>query len=211
MADSWEDDDFEPAAPVAPQPPVKGAWDDEEEEEEEVKETSADKPAAAAKPKKDKKPKAAPKDETLADPVAEKLRQQRLVEESDFKATKELFGGDKEERSLEGFIPKTEADYLEYATLVAEKVTPFQKSFHYLTMLKQLSRVASEPLKGADVKDLASALTVLANEKLKAEKAAEKGGTKAKAKAKRELKVDAADNDYGAAGTYDDPDGYDFM
>lgn len=50
----------------------------------------------------------------------------RLVEESDFKATKELFGGDKEERSLEGFIPKTEAEYLEYATLVAEKVTPFQ-------------------------------------------------------------------------------------
>lgn len=47
-------------------------------------------------------------------------------------------------------------------------------------MLKQLSRVVSEPLKGADVKDLASALTVLANEKLKAEKAAEKGGTKAK-------------------------------
>jgi hypothetical protein len=51
----------------------------------------------------------------------------RLVEESDFRATKELFGGqNKEERSLEGFIPKTEADYLEYATLVASKVTPFQ-------------------------------------------------------------------------------------
>jgi hypothetical protein len=51
----------------------------------------------------------------------------RLVEESDFRATKELFGGDnKEERSLEGFIPKTEADYLEYATLVADKVIPFQ-------------------------------------------------------------------------------------
>lgn len=47
-------------------------------------------------------------------------------------------------------------------------------------MLKQLSRVVSEPLKSADVKEIASALTVLANEKLKAEKAAEKGGTKAK-------------------------------
>lgn len=35
-------------------------------------------PQAAAKPKKEKKPKAAaPKDEALADPVAEKLRQQR--------------------------------------------------------------------------------------------------------------------------------------
>lgn len=31
------------------------------------------------------------------------------------------------------------------------------------------------------------------------------------AKAKRELKVDAADDDYGNAGNYDDPDGYDFM
>jgi hypothetical protein len=37
-----EDDDFEPVAPVAPKPPVKGAWDDEEEEEEEeVKEAPA--------------------------------------------------------------------------------------------------------------------------------------------------------------------------
>jgi hypothetical protein len=40
-----EDDDFEPVAPVAPKPPVKGAWDDEEEEEEEVK----DAPAGAEK------------------------------------------------------------------------------------------------------------------------------------------------------------------
>jgi translation initiation factor 3 subunit J len=218
MADSWEDDDFEPVAPVAPKPPVKGAWDDEEEEEEEeVKEAPAGaekKSPAAPKPKKDKKPKAGgPKaaDETLADPVAEKLRQQRLVEESDFRATKELFGGqNKEERSLEGFIPKTEADYLEYATLVADKVTPFQKSFHYMSLLKHLSRAVSEPLKGADVKELASTLTVLANEKIKAEKAAEKGPTKSKGKAKRELKVDAAEDDFRNV-PYDGPDDYDFM
>ena len=31
--------------------------------------------------------------DALADPVAEKLRQQRLVEEADYKATLELFGG----------------------------------------------------------------------------------------------------------------------
>lgn len=55
-----------------------------------------------------------------------------------------------------------------------------QKSFHYMSLLKHLSRAVSEPLKGADVKELASTLTVLANEKIKAEKAAEKGPTKSK-------------------------------
>jgi hypothetical protein len=49
-----------------------------------------------------------------------------------------------------------------------------------MSLLKHLSRAVSEPLKGADVKELASTLTVLANEKIKAEKAAEKGPTKSK-------------------------------
>lgn len=37
---------------------------------------------------------AAEDDTPLDDPIAEKLRQQRLIEEADYQATMELFGGD---------------------------------------------------------------------------------------------------------------------
>ena len=52
------------------------------------------------------------------------------MEESDFKATKELFGGKKQqgEKSIDDFIPKTEAEFEEFAELVAGKVTPFSVS-----------------------------------------------------------------------------------
>ncbi len=48
-------------------------------------------PKRATKPKYEDKG-AVPDDTPLDDPVAEKLRQQRLVEEADYQATLELFG-----------------------------------------------------------------------------------------------------------------------
>lgn len=55
------------------------------------------------------------------------MESRRLVEESDFKATRELFGTEKkkEEKSIDTFIPKTEAEFEEFAELVADRVTPF--------------------------------------------------------------------------------------
>jgi hypothetical protein len=43
----------------------------------------------------------------------------RLVEEADYQATLELFGGDK---NLETFIPKTQKEFEEYARMIAHKV-----------------------------------------------------------------------------------------
>ena len=57
-------------------------------------------------------------DEPLDDPIAEKLRQQRLVEEADYAATMELFGSSRE---LDGFIPKTNKEFEEFGKLVAAK------------------------------------------------------------------------------------------
>lgn len=51
-----------------------------------------------------------------------------LVEESDFKATKELFGGKKGEKSLDDFIPKTEAEFEEFAEIAAAKMAPYSVS-----------------------------------------------------------------------------------
>ncbi|KAK1285314.1 hypothetical protein QJS10_CPB20g01064 [Acorus calamus] len=43
-------------------------------------------------------------------PLAEKLRQQRLVEEADYKSTTELFVKKGDEKTLDNFIPKSESD-----------------------------------------------------------------------------------------------------
>eukprot|EP00270_Netrium_digitus_P003673 TRINITY_DN1434_c0_g1_i1.p1 TRINITY_DN1434_c0_g1~~TRINITY_DN1434_c0_g1_i1.p1 ORF type:complete len:230 (+),score=59.39 TRINITY_DN1434_c0_g1_i1:374-1063(+) len=229
MADNWDSDDFEPQPPTAAKEPVKTQWDDEDKEEELVKESweEEDKPQAAsdiaAKPKAPKKKKAAGADataapsagaeqsEVLADPQAEKLRQQRLVEESDFKSTKELFGDTKSVKSVDDFIPKTEAEFIEYAELLASKMTAFSKSFHYMAMLKAFVRKASASLAAADAKELNAVTTIVANEKLKAEKEATAGKKKAGMK-KKQLNVEKVEEDdyrntYGGVADED----YDFM
>jgi len=225
MDDDWESEDFVPVAPVVVKEPPKSQWDDEDAEEEEVKQSweEEDKPKpvpAVAKPKTDKKKavdtkgaKTSLQDDRLADPLAEKLRQQRLVEESDYQHTTELFGAQKSSgggRTLDDFIPKSEDDFLEYAELLAQKLRPFEKSFHYMTLLRALMRHAVSSLKAADAKEVASSMTVIANEKLKAEKDATAGKKKTGAK-KKQLLVDKPDDDSFAPGTYDEVDDFDFM
>ncbi|RWW04458.1 hypothetical protein GW17_00032311 [Ensete ventricosum] len=96
-----------------------------------------------------------------------------------------------------------------------------QKSFHYIGLLKAVMRLSMSSLKAADAKEVASSVTAIANEKLKAEKEANAGkkkqgknlvywyystGTK-----KKQLHVDRAEDDYVTAGGYNDVDDYDFM
>ncbi|KAL3681411.1 hypothetical protein R1sor_024367 [Riccia sorocarpa] len=215
--DDWEAEDFVPPPPVISREQPKSPWEDEEQVEEEVKESweEEDKPAPAPKPKKkeDKKGKkaatAAADDGKLSDPLAEKLRQQRLVEEADYQSTTELFKNKNPDQTLENFIPKSEDDFLVYAELIAHKLRPFEKSFHYLTLLKTVMKHAVTSLNAADAKVLASSLTVIANEKLKAEKDAQ--GKKKTAPKKKQLLVDKAEDDTLATGGYDDVDEYDFM
>lgn len=53
-----------------------------------------------------------------------------------------------------------------------------QKSFHYLGLLKNVMRLSMTSLKAADSKEVASSVTAVANEKLKAEKEAAAGKKK---------------------------------
>lgn len=50
----------------------------------------------------------------------------RLVEESDYNSTKELFGKRDDEKTLENFIPNSESDFLEYAELISHKLRPYE-------------------------------------------------------------------------------------
>ncbi|KAG2322082.1 hypothetical protein Bca52824_015295 [Brassica carinata] len=102
--DDWEDEQL---APLPAKVELKSNWDDEDVDENDIKDSweddDDDEPKAAAKAveKKGKAadvPKEAPKEEPL-DPISEKLRMQRLVEEADYKATCELFGTKGEEKN----------------------------------------------------------------------------------------------------------------
>ena len=53
-----------------------------------------------------------------------------------------------------------------------------QKSFHYMGLLKAVMRLSMTSLKGADAKEVASSVTAIANEKIKAEKEVNAGKKK---------------------------------
>uniref|UniRef100_A0A1J3K8R4 Eukaryotic translation initiation factor 3 subunit J n=1 Tax=Noccaea caerulescens TaxID=107243 RepID=A0A1J3K8R4_NOCCA len=221
--DDWEAEDFQP---LPAKVELKRNWDDEDVDENDIKDSWEEedepapppvvKPAAEKAPKKaaakaiEKKGKAveAPKEsskEEPLDPIAAKLRMQRLVEEADYQATAELFGARSEEKGVDIFIPKSETDFLEYAELISHKLIPYEKSFHYIGLLKAVMRLSVANMKAADVKDVASSVTAIANEKLKAEK--EAAGKKKTGK-KKQLHVDKPDDDLvtGPYGAMDDDD-----
>uniref|UniRef100_A0A803L5G1 Eukaryotic translation initiation factor 3 30 kDa subunit n=1 Tax=Chenopodium quinoa TaxID=63459 RepID=A0A803L5G1_CHEQI len=154
------------------------SWEEEEQAPPPVKvpEKPAKKAASKETGKKGKDVEEAK--ETALDPVTEKLRQQRLVEEADYKATTELFARKGDDKTLDNFIPKSESDFLEYAELISHKLRPYEKSFHYIGLLKAVMRLSTTSLKAADAKEVASSVTAIANEKLKAEKEANAGKKK---------------------------------
>ncbi|KAL3522185.1 hypothetical protein ACH5RR_015019 [Cinchona calisaya] len=226
--EDWEDEPI-PDLLKKEQPKVKSLWDDEDADENDVKDSweDEDEPSPAAKEEppaekapnksttkssdqKEKKGKAVEvvKQEPL-DPLGEKLRQQRLVEEADYKSTTELFGKRGDEKTLDHFIPKSESDFLEYAELISHKLRPYEKSYHYISLLKAVMRLSMTTLKGADAKDVASSITAIANEKIKAEKEANAGKKKAGGAKKKQLHVDK-DEDV-VVDAFDVYDDYDFM
>ncbi|KAH9618597.1 hypothetical protein KSS87_006723 [Heliosperma pusillum] len=93
--------------------------------------------------------------------------------------------------------------------MVSHKLRPYEKSFHYINLLKAVMRLSMSSLKAADAKDVASSVTAIANEKLKAEKEANAGKKKAGAK-KKQLHIDKPDDDVVIAA-YDDADEFEFM
>ncbi|KAL5199557.1 hypothetical protein ABZP36_020760 [Zizania latifolia] len=230
--EDWDSEDFQPVAPSVKAEVLKSKWADEDVEEEDVKESweeeeeekpkpqpvekTAPKPSGKGAAKKGKQQASTStevvEDEVLDDPALEKLRQQRLVEEADFKSTTELFGKKNgSEKSLDTFIPMSDSDFAEYAQLISNKLHPYEKSFHYMGLLKNVMRLSMASLKGADAKDLSSSIAAIANEKIKAEKETAAGKKKQGAK-KKQLHMENKDEDFiPGRGNFDDPDEYDFM
>eukprot|EP01099_Mayorella_cantabrigiensis_P000904 TRINITY_DN1386_c0_g1_i1.p1 TRINITY_DN1386_c0_g1~~TRINITY_DN1386_c0_g1_i1.p1 ORF type:complete len:220 (+),score=70.35 TRINITY_DN1386_c0_g1_i1:133-792(+) len=216
---SWEDEDFEP--PVTAPPVPAGQWDDEDADN--VKESwddsddeKKDKPAETKKSQP--KPKPAPKikgrvlgvseveDEKKVPVLSaeEKRKRQILVEDADYSNTKDLFAGISSDTTPEeafnlDSLPTTEAEFSQYADFIAEKFNRHSTSMHYVHFLKSLLTGATKNMKVEDIKELSRILTVIANEKIKAEKTKpkKKGPTK-KLNIKGEDLLDDFVDDYDA-------------
>jgi hypothetical protein len=99
----------------------------------------------------------------------------RMVEESDYSATRELFG-DVPTKSLEDILPKTLKDFEEFGELLCSKyLLPHGSSKNYKALLKTVVRLALGPLTSQETKDVESTVAGVRVEKSKAEQAAKKG------------------------------------
>ncbi|EFJ52063.1 eukaryotic translation initiation factor 3-like protein [Volvox carteri f. nagariensis] len=110
-------------------------------------------------------------DTPLDDPIAEKLRQQKLVEQADFDAARELFGDASTLKPLESFLPKTLKEFEEFAAeIVARHVVLHRESKHYKAFVKALVKAAVEPLGPEEVKDVETSLAGVRSDKAKKKK-----------------------------------------
>ncbi|PGH07675.1 translation initiation factor 3 subunit J [Blastomyces parvus] len=114
------------------------------------------------------------------------------------------------------FKPGTKAQFTELTEALIPLLTAQSKKPQYALWAQDFSKKLVKELSSGDVKKIASALTAVANEKLKEEKAAEKGGKKSKA-AKTKTSVVVGRDVGGARGADitaydgDDLDDDDFM
>ncbi|KAI7995713.1 Eukaryotic translation initiation factor 3 subunit J [Camellia lanceoleosa] len=218
--DDWQD---EPTPPLQVKEQHKINWDDEDADGIDVKESWEDEDDSTSAPTLeppaengtknmskagDKKAKTSEiAKEASLDPLAQKLQQQRIADEGDPKSSEELFTESGDEKSLDNLIPKSETDFLEYANLISQKLHQYERSYYYVGLLKSVMRLSMVVLKAADAKEIASSVTAVANEKLKAEKEADGHKRKAGCK-KKKLYVDKPEDDahlnaYDAVVDYD--------
>lgn len=215
--DEWEAEGSAAPAKVAPVAGGTGAWDDEDESggEEDV---AAAKPSAPMKPSKARalalkqkeaeeaereRQRVLARDRELAalSDFERKARIQEIVEESDMDNARDLFmeGGKAgvvvpQGDTVDTFKPVTDADYTKYAGMVGDKCCALndnpRRTMRYVAFVKDLMRAVTKDLGPDDVKDLASHMGVISNEKRDEFKKSK--GFKKKTSKKTTLRVDRA-------------------
>ncbi|XP_060767702.1 eukaryotic translation initiation factor 3 subunit J-B [Neoarius graeffei] len=227
LQDRWEGEDEEDD--------VKDNWDDDDEEEQKVEEKKPEvkvsqKKKLAAKIKEKENEGGENEEElkkrlsesqvnsqlTPEEQAAEKVRLQKLQEESDMVLACEAFGVDttttNSASGIEAMCPSTKEDFVVFEKLLRDKVTQFEKSVHYSSFLESLFRELCISLEVDDLKKISSSLSVLLNEKQKQEKEKSKGTKKKKKtvlaggglKAKMKDEFDDYGNFEGSYNDYED-------
>lgn len=101
------------------------------------------------------------------------------------------------------FDPKTKTQFEQLREVMGPLISGNAKKAHYALFLTEFAKQLAKDLPSDQIKKISSALTTLGNEKMKEEKAAEKGGKKSKAaKTKTTLAISRPSNTDTTA--YDD-------
>jgi len=120
--------------------------------------------------------------------LEEKLRNQRLQEESDLELAKDVFGVDSApepipgQKTIDNFNPDSKEDFTELAQMITTKFSKFESKREYTPFLENLFRDLCTGVEAEDIKRISNTLNILATEKTKALKAAKGGGKKKPAK-----------------------------
>lgn len=109
--------------------------------------------------------------------------------------------------SLPLLNPTTKAQFDALITTLAPLLAANAKKAHYSLFVQELVKELCKALPSDQIKKAASTLTVLGNDKLREEKAAEKGGKKSKA-AKTKTSLAVGRPNTVDTGAYDDDGGY---
>ncbi|KAF2769828.1 translation initiation factor eIF3 subunit [Teratosphaeria nubilosa] len=104
--------------------------------------------------------------------------------------------------SMKLFKPETTAQFAKLRETLVPLLNANSKKPQYALFMPEFCKQVSKDLTSDQIKKVASALTTLSNEKLKEEKAADKGGKKTKA-AKTKTTLNASRNVASAADTFD--------
>lgn len=173
-------------------------------------------------------------DETSSEEEDEKSKRERLrrtEQEADLKHAEDLFGniGINKNRSapkavvatdpndpstaidissLPLFNPKTKEQFLKLRETLVPILANNSKHAQYTLFLQEFTKQIVKELPSEQIKKIASGLTTLANERMKDEKAAEKGGKKTKAAKGKATLVANRDTSHKADTTAYDDIGY---
>ena len=112
--------------------------------------------------------------------------------------------------SLPIFTPTTKDQFLKLRETLVPLITANSKKAQYALFLQEFSKQIVKDLPSDQIKKIASGITTLSNEKMKEEKAAEKGGKKTKAaKSKTSLVANRDASLKADTSNYDDVNEYD--
>lgn len=107
--------------------------------------------------------------------------------------------------SLAVFNPNTKDQFTKLRETLVPLLTANTKKAHYTLFLQEFTKQICKELPSDQIKKIASGLTTLSNEKMKEEKAAEKGGKKTKAAKTKASLVATRDVSYKAdTATYEE-------
>jgi len=229
---SWEEEDFEPTTDASAagyqfvgededDDDIKDNWDDDEEEEKKevkVEPVKQKKKKTIAEKIKEKEEKARQeklahmeeikkleeenKELTPEEQIDEKLRRQRLQEESDLELAKDAFGitDVPVQKTIDNFMPTNKDEFIEFSNMIVQKLAKFEARSDYQFFLETLIRDSCAGLEADDIKKISNNLNILVNEKQKLNKVA-KGKKKTAAANKKTLAT--------GKGVKDDMESYD--